>query len=294
MLLLLLGVLGIVSGCRTKALGQKDGHEAKASAFTARAIDKIKKGKNIEAMKDLDKAIKTDPKYAEPFFLRGRANLYEGDNQRSQGEAQKAVEYYKKALGDLTKAITIDPYLIHVYLERGMTRMRLKDYPGAIDDCTKAIQLDSSKAEGFKTRGIARHESGDAEGAIQDYTEAIKRDSLNAFLFLQRAFVRDTLLGDEKNAMPDYIRANELDPTTAKRMFDKAIQEIATIYDVPSSIPAYTKAIKLNPLNGEGFFYRGCAYRDVGNLENACKDWYEGKRKGDKASEEQIRLHCKQ
>jgi tetratricopeptide (TPR) repeat protein len=95
-----------------------------------------------EAIKDYNKAIELDPKYAISYNYRGNAKVLLGD--------------YDEAIKDYTKLIKLNPKYVEAYNNRGRAKIFLKDYHGAIQDYNKAIELDPKYAISYNNRGNAK------------------------------------------------------------------------------------------------------------------------------------------
>jgi tetratricopeptide (TPR) repeat protein len=98
-------------------------------------------GEYDKAIKDLDEAIRLDPKLYLAFDARGSA-LY-------------AKGLYDKAIADLSEAIRLEPKYPGAWNDRGVVQYANEDYDKAIQDYTEAIRLDPGNAEPFYNRGNA-------------------------------------------------------------------------------------------------------------------------------------------
>jgi tetratricopeptide (TPR) repeat protein len=81
---------------------------------------------------------------------------------------------YEGAIGDLDKAIRLNPSDVSAYVHRGLARQGKRDYDSAIADFTKAIELKPNNADAYRVRGDVKGGKGDYDGAIADYTKAIE------------------------------------------------------------------------------------------------------------------------
>lgn len=105
---------------------------------------------------------------------------------------------YLAAIVDFTKAIEIDENYIEAIEKRGDSKAQLKDYEGALEDYNKIIELDKvSKV--YYSRGKIKKELLDFDGALQDYNIAIEKYPEDESIFLRR--------GELKYEMEDYLGA---------------------------------------------------------------------------------------
>jgi tetratricopeptide (TPR) repeat protein len=76
-------------------------------------------------------------------------------------------------LGELNKALALDPNLQPALSDRAEVYFDLKQFAQAIPDYDKVIALDSKNAGAFNDRGLAKIELGQTYDAISDFGEAI-------------------------------------------------------------------------------------------------------------------------
>ena len=113
-----------------------------AKELTQKGMELYEKREFMEAILNLNKAIDTDKKYAQAYFVRGNI---------------KAVfEDYHGAMKDYNSAIESNSKFAECYFERGKVKMNLQDYYGAIADFTSAISLNENFVEAYYSRGKAK------------------------------------------------------------------------------------------------------------------------------------------
>ena len=76
-------------------------------------------------------------------------------------------------LEDFNVSIRLGLDYAPAYVNRGVSKIRLRDYKGAIEDCDTAIRLDPNLAEAYKIRGDAKSNLGNHNTAIIDYDIAV-------------------------------------------------------------------------------------------------------------------------
>jgi tetratricopeptide (TPR) repeat protein len=94
--------------------------------------EKNKAGDYAGAIKDCNKAIELDPKYAAAYNNRGLYKEESGD--------------FKDAIKDLDRAIELDPELSPAYYNRGNAKSGSDDRKGAVEDFNRAIELNPEYA----------------------------------------------------------------------------------------------------------------------------------------------------
>jgi tetratricopeptide (TPR) repeat protein len=111
-----------------------------------------------EALKDYNKAIELNPRFAIAYFNRG--TLF------------KNVKRNDEALKDFNKAIELDPSYAKAYCNRGIVFYNEKRYQEAIINYSKAIELKADFAESYFNRGLAEYYLGIKENACMDIKQA--------------------------------------------------------------------------------------------------------------------------
>jgi hypothetical protein len=125
-------------------------------------------------MDDLDKAAELNPNSALPHFYKAHI-LQQGLFLKSMNwsDAQRA-ELNQRLLGELTKALTLDPNLLPAISDRAEVYFSLKQFQPAIPDYDKAIALDPKDYGAYNDRGLAKMELGNTYDAISDFGDAIR------------------------------------------------------------------------------------------------------------------------
>ena len=114
----------------------------------------ITQGLNLDAIKELNKAIEFDPNLTEAYL-----NL---------GHAYSQIGRYQKAIESYDKGIDLNPTIALAYDNRGAAHHNLGQILLAIYDYDKALELDPTLSKVYFNRSIAysqlgRHEESDAD-----------------------------------------------------------------------------------------------------------------------------------
>jgi len=98
-----------------------------AEEYFNSGIEKANSGDYEGAIKEFDKAVEINPKFAEAYYNRGVAKGELGD--------------YRGGIEDYNKAIEINPRYAKAYYNRGVLKGNLGNYRGEIEDYNKAIEI---------------------------------------------------------------------------------------------------------------------------------------------------------
>ncbi len=83
--------------------------------------------------------------FAAPVFSTAGAYNYQGFAQNNEGE-------YDKAIVTFTKAIELDPDFALAYNNRAWAYLELGEYEKALADCNRAIELNPVLAQAYSNR----------------------------------------------------------------------------------------------------------------------------------------------
>jgi len=149
-----------------------------------------------QALADYARVIALAPKMAVAFWKRGQARLlYMRDLPR--------------ALGDLDKAIGLDPSQAEFFVTRASIQASLGEPAKALADLDRAISLAPRLERAWSVRGLTHFNNGDTNRAIANFDEAIRLapDADDNYRF--RAAAKRTA-GREAEAAADEAKAEAL------------------------------------------------------------------------------------
>ena len=116
-------------------------------------------GRNAEALKDLNQAIKlnfSDPRY---FYVRGNT--------------KGSLEDHEGAIKDYKKTIQLQPRHINAYGNIANAQKDLGQYQEAIKTFDKALSIDPRHSNNFRMRGNIKYELKKYQEAIIDFDKAL-------------------------------------------------------------------------------------------------------------------------
>ncbi len=124
------------------------------------------------AIKDYNKAIKTDNNNKDAYFNRGTCEL--------------ALKEHKEALADFTKTIELDPKFVKAYYSRATTYASQEKYVEALPDLDKTIELEQDFPSALTLRGQIRVQSGNKKGGCEDFAKAKEYGDKSADKYIEQ------------------------------------------------------------------------------------------------------------
>lgn len=89
---------------------------------------------------------------------------------RYWGNAHGLHSEYEKAISHFTRALVYQPNYARIYLDRGILYWREMDHPRrAILDLSKALTLDAQLDEAYFNRGLAHQQLREFDEAVSDF-----------------------------------------------------------------------------------------------------------------------------
>ena len=156
-------------------------------------------GNYQEGIKDCTQLLKLRPNAAEGYFARAAFLEITGNLQ--------------EAIDDCTQALSIDNsrFNYDIYILRGGTYVRLKNYQAALQDFNQSISLEPENISGYQKRGYCYYKMEDYHEAIKDFTQVISREPTYYKAYYRRAGAYFMLPNEYKSAAAsDYESAARL------------------------------------------------------------------------------------
>lgn len=163
-------------------------------------------GRYPQAKLSFDRAASLDPKFADAYLWRGRANM--------------AYGHIDAAIADFAKTLELRPKDGEALVARAECWLNVKDYQATVADASRAIGIDSRLAKAYNLRGVARREMGDPDKALEDLTRAVTLAPRPENYFERAATYQ--LLGEHWLALADLDNLIALAPDAAPSYFARA------------------------------------------------------------------------
>ncbi len=264
--------------------------QPQAYAYNNRGTAKYALGNEQEAIKDYDRAISLNPKYADAYNNRGKAKFEMGNKPEAIADLDRAISlnpksaeaYFNRgnaksdlgnqleAIKDYDRAISLNPKSAEAYFNRGNAKSDLGNQLEAIKDYDRAIALNPKSADAYNNRGNAKYKLGNKQEAINDYDRAIALNPKFAGAYNNRGNAKSDL-GNKPEAISDYDRAIALNPKDAIAYNNRGNAK-SDLGNKPAAISDYDRAIALNPKYAYAYYNRGNAKSDLGNKQGAIAD----------------------
>jgi predicted CXXCH cytochrome family protein len=202
-------------------------------------------GRTDDAIENLNKAIKINPKYYQAYYELGK--LYENKNELNKASDvfRKAIQLmpndpaaiahlgfalandnYSEAVQLLEKALLLDKQNPYVYYNLGnIYALKLNDPARALNYFSQAVTLDPDIEDGYLNLGNTYAMLNEPDSAIESYNKYLYRNpnSLSTYINLARVYEG---LGNKQNAILNYRKALKISPDNelAKQFLNNLLQ----------------------------------------------------------------------
>jgi tetratricopeptide (TPR) repeat protein len=197
------------------------------------------------------------------------------------GRVKAAMGQHAEAVHHFTDALEKDPYYSDLYLERGLSLLRLgraeeaqRDFgrgleyglpspplatgfgnacialgrpAEAVPAFTRALELDEDQVQAYKGRALCLYDLGSHQEALADYDRYLSRQPADQEALVNRASLRHDL-GDRDGALNDLAEVLRLNPENAAALANQAVI-LADGQRWDEALAALDKAIALEPEN---------------------------------------------
>lgn len=197
------------------------------------------------------------------------------------GRVKAAMGIHTEAIRHFTDALEKDPYYSDLYLERGLSLLRLGRAEEALRDfgrgleyglpspplatgygnaCialgrpaeavpafTRALDLDEDQAQAYKGRALCLYDLGRHQEALADYDRFLSRQPADQEALVNRSSIRHDL-GDRAGALADLQEVLRLNPQNAAALANQAVI-LADSQQWDEALAALDRAIALEPEN---------------------------------------------
>lgn len=176
------------------------------NAYLIKADIDINKNRDLaSALKDMDEAIRIQPRY--PGFFINRAFI------------RRNLDDYYGAISDYDYAIQLSPADYVPFYNRALLYMEVRDFDRALKDLDKVISMHGPDIKALYNRAIVRKEKRDFKGAMADVNEVLRRyPNLAAGYFLRSQVKRD--MGDQ-TFKADYDKSIAMAKETVQKTPDE-------------------------------------------------------------------------
>ena len=181
-----------------------------------------------------------------------------------EGKIKEAIDHYNKAL-------SITPYYVPPYYNRGNAYAELGQYQLAFEDYNQAIRLQPDYAEAYYNRGSAYSKFGQNQLAIDDFNKAIALNPNYTKAYNNRGITYGKL-GQYQSAIENFNKAISLDYNNTK-LYNNRGFAYAKLGQYQLAIEDYNEAIRLKPDYALAYNNRGFAYDKLGLHQRAIEDY---------------------
>ncbi len=257
------------------------------------AVEQLNGNNRLEAIKYADKAIEANPRNADAFLVRAKAN-FDHRPDKALVDAKKCIEINpkiadahlvrakslfmmesdsKEAFVELNMALALNPRLEGAYDYLGIGYASQKNYGKALECFNKGIALDPNDRKQLFHRAMVYEALGKDDMAIQDYSTVIKKWPADKHAHEKRAGAYEHC-GLFEKAYEDLTEAGRRSKEAGKYLNRRA-RVLSRLNRHRESIGDYSSLLLQNDLDFDVLRLRGDEYMALKDYSNAIKDYDE-------------------
>lgn len=228
-----------------------------AGYYRDRGLVYLFDGQYSQALSDLTQAIALNPEDT-------KANAYRGIVYAAQADCPRAIE-------DFTHALKVQPDFQSVLVSRAAAYRDVEDYQAALADLNRALELVPEDLSAIAERGKIYQAMERPEDALLDLNQVLTQNPDNVSLLLGRGIVFQQLEQYGK-ALADFNRVLELEPDNPDALANRG-ETFRRLERYEEAIADLSRVIEQHPEDAWAIGIRGTAYRQFGYPNKALEDF---------------------
>lgn len=226
----------------------------------------ILKGNALYNMKEYESAYNTFTKTIQLYPQNTIALNQRGILLQTIGETDASIQDFDQALF-IEKS---DTMRISLYVNRGASKINIRDFQGAYNDFLAAYQIDSLNIGTLNNLAMVCDEVGKGDQTLGYLYKVIAIDSSFSGSYGNIGF-KYLQMGEYQKAIPFFEKALKMDPTDALPFNNRGFCRMK-LGDLKGAMSDVNKSIELYPSNPYAFRNRALIFIEMNKMQNACDD----------------------
>lgn len=244
--------------------------------YYSRAILKHNMSLYLDAICDIDKAIKLKNDEAELYYLKGEIYDYWNEKERYNNNSKALID---EAIKNYKKAVSVNPNNSEYHKKLGIVlKTKSLEYEEASKEFTKAILIDSSDIELFILRSDVYYNMAELgnnkkyyELAVSDFNKVIEKTPDSDEILYKRGHLK-YLFGDYFGAINDFTKILSIKQNDDIVYLIRSEAKLK-LGDYDGALNDCNQSIKYNSKYNESFRLRGQILMIKGDYDNALDSY---------------------
>ncbi len=208
-----------------------------------------------------------------------------------RGDIKQRQRNFHGAMMDYTRAEKVEPENPRLFISRAAVHISEGNLKEAVQDCDRAIKLDPNDADAWYNRACADYMGHNNDGAMRSLEKAVKLKGEHADALFLRGVVRGEQY-KEAAGIEDIKAALQLNPKIAGGWMSLGVLQFEN-EQYQDGIESFTRAIDVDDEEKKtAFYYRGDCYYHLEDKDNACINWRQSAKLGDKDAQFIVKNYC--
>jgi tetratricopeptide (TPR) repeat protein len=184
-----------------------------------------------------------------------------------------SIQEYEYALQDFDKALGFynpDSLNLMLYVNRGATKISIRDFKGAYDDFMAAYKIDSMDIGTLNNLATVCDEVGKGDQTLKYLHKILSIDSSFVGTYVNIGFKYQEM-GNYKKAIQYFDKAISMDANEPLSYSNRSYNRLK-LGDLKGAMTDIEKSIELYPANSYAFRNRALIYIEQKKIKEACAD----------------------
>ncbi len=208
-----------------------------------------------------------------------------------RGDIKQRQRNFHGAMMDYTRAERVEPENPRLFVSRSAVHISEGNLKDAVQDCDRAIKLDPNDADAWYNRACADYMGRNNEGALRSLEKAVKLKGEHADALFLRGVVRGEQY-KESAGIVDIQSALAINPKIPGGWMSLGVLQFEN-QQYQEGIESFTRAIDTDDSElMVAYYYRGDCYYHLEDKDNACINWRQSAKLGDKDAQFIVKNYC--
>lgn len=208
-----------------------------------------------------------------------------------RGDIKQRQRNFHGAMMDYTRAEKVDPDDPRLFVSRSAVHITEGNLKEAVQDCDRALKLDPNDADAWYNRACADYMGRNNDGAMRSLQKAVELRGDHADALFLRGVVRGEQY-KEAAGIQDLQAALRLNPRIAGGWLSLGALQFENA-EYQAAIESFSRAIEADdPDKAAAYYYRADCYYHLKDKDNACVNWRQSAKLGDKDAQFIVKNYC--
>jgi tetratricopeptide (TPR) repeat protein len=223
--------------------------------FLEKGIDLINKGKNYEALENLEKSIESGENLVDAYY--------------NKGVVYHLLSEYEKAMESFNKLLYLEQNHINSIIYKGIIYCKLTDFNKGIEQFEKVLTIDKNNYIALMNKFLALKELKKFEDSLECLNKLIKINDDNELVYINKGNIL-SILGKDEEAIKAFKLAIEKNQKSSQAFYNMGVCYL-NINKINESNDCFDSALKIKPDMIEALIGKSTIEKKKNNYKNSIE-----------------------